>query len=106
MGGQKKKSLGQKSKPRSEPTKDGKGGKKGEKQEGGSKRAEITVSLNKEQALKIIRKSKVITVQDLAKQTGVKISTANAFFRKTLQSGAVKRVGGHSGHYVYQPVLK
>ena len=59
---------------------------------------------DKEQANKIISASKVITVQELARQTGVKISTANAFLIRSLEKGTVKRVAGHSGHHIYQPV--
>ena len=54
--------------------------------------------------MKIIQNSKVITVQDLARQTGVKISAANAFLRESASKGTVKRVGGYSGHHLYQVV--
>ena len=40
----------------------------------------------------------------LARQANVKISTANAFLKKALSEGTVKKVGGFSGHYIYQPV--
>ena len=60
--------------------------------------------VNESQALKIIQNSKVITVQDLARQTGVKISAANAFLKKYATKGIVKRVGGYSGHHLYQTV--
>jgi small subunit ribosomal protein S25e len=77
---------------------------KKDKGEGGPKRAEIVVIVNEQQALKIIQNSKVITVQDLARQTGVKISAANAFLKESLNKGTVKRVGGYSGHHLYQSV--
>jgi len=48
----------------------------------------------------------VITVHELARQTGVKTSAANAYLLKLLASGDVKRIGGYSGHHIYQPVLK
>ena len=64
------------SKDKSAGSKDTK--KKKDKGEGGPKKAEITVQVNEQQALKIIQNSKVVTVQDLARQTGVKISAANA----------------------------
>lgn len=105
MGGAKKKSPAQQEKAQlDEATKVSgkKKGKKQEKSEGG--KAEISVIVNEEQALKFIRSSKVITVQDLARQTGVKISAANAYLKKLLQNGAVKRIGGYSGHHIYQPV--
>lgn len=93
MGGAKKPSL---AKEKQRDT------KKGKKTEGGPKKAEITVILNDKQAMKIIQNSKVVTIHDLARQTGVKISTANAFLRESEQKGLVKRVGGYSGHYLYQ----
>ena len=65
---------------------------------------EIAVFINEEDAVKIITSSKVITSQELARQTNVKISTANAFLKKSLAEGIVKKVGGFSGHYVYAPV--
>ncbi len=54
--------------------------------------------------MKFIKSSKVVTVQELSRQTGVKISAANSFLLKLLQKGDVKRVGGYSGHHIYQPV--
>ena len=81
--------------------KDSKKGKK-DKGEGGPKKAEITVMVNEQQAMKIIQNSKVITVQDLARQTGVKISAANAFLKESAEKGTVKKVGGYSGHHLYQ----
>ncbi|MFB5616270.1 MAG: MarR family transcriptional regulator [Nitrosopumilus sp.] len=90
------------SKDKSAGSKDTK--KKKDKGEGGPKKAEITVQVNEQQALKIIQNSKVVTVQDLARQTGVKISAANAFLKETTSKGIVKRVGGYSGHHLYQAV--
>jgi len=78
--------------------------KKKDKGEGGPKKAEITVMVNEQQALKIIQNSKVVTVQDLARQTGVKISAANAFLKESTSKGIVKKVGGYSGHHLYQAV--
>ena len=99
MGGAKKVTAAKTDKSTS--TKDSKKGKK-DKGEGGPKKAEITVMVNEQQAMKIIQNSKVITVQDLARQTGVKISAANAFLKKSAEQGTVKRVGGYSGHHLYQ----
>ena len=90
------------SKDKSASSKDTK--KKKDKGEGGPKKAEITVKVNEQQALKIIQNSKVVTVQDLARQTGVKISAANAFLKESTSKGIVKRVGGYSGHHLYQAV--
>ncbi len=100
MGGAKKPTSGNKDK--SSGSKDTK--KKKDKGEGGPKKAEITVIVNEQQALKIIQNSKVVTVQDLARQTGVKISAANAFLKESTTKGIVKRVGGYSGHHLYQAV--
>jgi|TARA_B110000438_G_scaffold120279_1_gene117419 small subunit ribosomal protein S25e len=84
-------------------SKDSKKSKK-DKGESGVRKAEITVILNEQQAMKIIQNSKVITVQDLARQSGVKISAANAFLKQSTVKGIVKKVGGYSGHHLYQVV--
>ena len=81
--------------------KDSKNSKK-DKGEGGPRKAEITVKVDEKQAMRIIENSKVITVQDMARQMGVKISAANAFLIESLKKGVVKRVGGYSGHHLYQ----
>jgi len=88
---------------KSSPHKDS---KKGKKDKGGSgpKKAEITVTINEQEATKIVQYSKVITVHELARQTGVKVSAANVFLKESLKKGIIKRVGGFSGHYIYQPV--
>jgi small subunit ribosomal protein S25e len=99
MGGAKKPTTAKKDKT----PKDSKKSKK-DKGEGGPRKAEITVMVNEKQGLKIIENSKVITVQDLARQTGVKISAANAFLIESTKKGIVKRVGGYSGHHLYQSV--
>jgi len=101
MGGAKKPTTAKKEKKPS--PKDSKKGKK-DKGEGGPRKAEITVMLNEQQAMKIIQNSKVVTIQDLARQTGVKISAANAFLIESAKKGTVKRVGGYSGHHLYQVV--
>ena len=99
MAGAKNQSGGNKDKA----PKDTKKSKK-DKGEGGPRKAEITVMVNEKQGLKIIEHTKVITVQDLARQTGVKISAANAFLVESTKKGIVKRVGGYSGHHLYQSV--
>lgn len=98
MGGAKKPSPAKQEKSQ---TRDSKKGKK-DKTDSGPKKAEITVILNEEQAMKFINGAKVVTIHDLARQTGVKISTANAFLRESEKKGLIKRVGGYSGHYIYQ----
>ena len=69
-----------------------------------SEKKDVDVFINEDQASKIIKSSKVITIQDLARQANVKISTANAFLKKALEQGIVKKIGGFSGHYIYQPI--
>ena len=107
MGGAKKQSPAQAEKKQaSEDAKKSGKSKKGKKEDKDEKsaKAEIRVILTDEQAKKAMKGAKVITAQELARQTGVKISTANAYLKKSLQNGAVKKVGGHSGHHVYQPL--
>jgi len=86
----------------SEKSQGGKDKVKKEKKDHSDKK-EVAVFINEEEAGKIIKSSKAITIQDLARQTNVKISTANAFLKKALEQGIVKKVGGFSGHYIYQP---
>ena len=87
----------------SEKSQGGKDKVKKDKKDFGDKK-EVAVFINEEDASKIIKSSKVITIQDLARQTNVKISTANAFLKKALEQGIVKKIGGFSGHYIYQPI--
>lgn len=105
MGGEKKKPAAQQDKSADKAQKDG--GKKGKRADKGkgesSQKAEITVILTDEQANKIIKSSKVITVHDLARQTGVKISAANTYLKQALVKGTVRKVGGYSGHHIYAP---
>ena len=107
MGGSKNKSPAQKEKSQSDGKDKKDGGKKGKKNakgESGSAKAEITVMLTEEQASKYVKNAKVITAHDLSKHTGVKISAANVYLKQSLQKGSIKKVGGFSGHYIYQPV--
>jgi small subunit ribosomal protein S25e len=69
-----------------------------------SEKKDVSVFINEDEAGKIIKSSKVISIQELARQTNVKISTANAFLKKELKQGNIKKVGGFSGHFIYQPV--
>jgi len=54
--------------------------------------------------MKFIKNSKVITIQELARHLGVKISASNAFLKKLSKDGTVKKVGGFSGHHIYATV--
>lgn len=107
MGGTKKVSPAKQDKTQnSKDQKDSKDSKKSRKDRGesGPRKAEITVMVNEAEAIKIIKNSKVVTVHDLARQTGVKISAANAFLIESTKKGLVKRIGGYSGHHIYQAV--
>ena len=64
----------------------------------------LSVSINESKATKYINAAKVITVQDLARQTEVKISEANSFLQKLLGEGTVERIGGFSGHHLYKSI--
>lgn len=70
----------------------------------GPPKAEITVILTEKQASKYIKSAKVITAQELARQTGVKVSAANTYLQDATNGGAIRRVGGYSGHWLYQRV--
>ena len=102
MGGSKNISPAQKEKKqqRNSDAKKGKTDTKGDKNE----KAEISVVLNETDAEKIIKNAKIITLYDFARQTGVKISTANEFLQKSLKNGTIKKIGGFSGHHIYQPI--
>ena len=64
----------------------------------------LSVIMDESKATKYINDAKVITVQDLARQTETKISVANSFLQKLLNDGAVERIGGFSGHHIYKSV--
>jgi len=100
MGGNKNKSAAQQEKSQNKSKESGKKDKK----KGQDSKQEIKIAINVDEATKIIKSSKVITVFELAKQTNVKISTANDFLMKSFENGLVKRFGGFSGHHIYQPV--
>ena len=97
--------MGSKNKSVSSSEKSQGGKDKGKKEKKDtSEKKEVGVFINEDEANKIVKSSKVITIQDLARQTNVKISTANAFLKKAVSEGTVKKVGGFSGHYIYQPI--
>ena len=64
----------------------------------------LSVIIDESKAIKYINAAKVITAQDLARQTDVKISEANSFLQKLLGEGTVERIGGFSGHHLYKSV--
>ncbi len=101
MGGSKNKSPSQKEKSQKKGV-ESKKSKKSEKT--GVTKTKLSVIIDKTRATKYIDDSKVITVQDLARQTEVKISVANSFLQKLVKEGTVKRIGGFSGHHLYKSV--
>ncbi len=101
MGGAKKKSPAQAEKSQqAEAAKKEGGSKKGDKKDQKQK-TNISVIIDEGQAMNFIKGSKVFTVQELSRQTNVKVSAANAFLLNLLKQGSVKRIGGYSGHHVY-----
>src|SRR3989338_4846155 len=86
MGGAKKKSPAQQEKSQTDEASKTSGakkkGKKHEKSEGS--KSEISVIVNEEQAMKFIKSAKVLTVQELARQTGVKISADFTSFNASM----------------------
>ena len=101
MGGSKNKSPAQKEKSQKKDDTTKKSKKTEKKNES---KTIISVSIDEGKAIKLINESKVVTVQDLARQTNVKISEANSFLLKLLKNGTVERVGGFSGHHLYKSI--
>ena len=100
MGGSKNKSPAQKEK--SQKKDDSKKSKKSEKKDDSKTKTSVVIDEGK--ATKYVNDAKVITVQDLARQTDVKISEANSFLQKLLKNGTIERIGGFSGHHLYKSV--
>ena len=101
MGGSKNKSPAQKDKSQKKDA----GLKKSQKSEKSNvAKTGLSVIIDESKAIKYINAAKVITVQDLARQTDVKISAANSFLQKLLGEGTVERIGGFSGHHLYKSV--
>ena len=98
MGGSKNKSPAQKDKSQKKDA-DPKKSKKSN-----VAKTVLSIIIDETKATKYINTAKVITVQDLARQTEVKISEANSFLQKLLKEGTVKRIGGFSGHHLYKSV--
>ena len=101
MGGSKNKSPAQKDKAQQKKDVEQ---KKGKKSKSDDSKTVISALIDETQALKYIKSAKAITAHDLARNTSVKISTANLFLQKSLDKGIVKRIGGFSGHHIYQTV--
>ena len=101
MGGSKNKSPAQKEKSQK---KDAATKKSKKTEKGNESKIKLSVAVDESKATKYINDAKIITVQDLARQTDVKISVANSFLQKLLKSGTVERIGGFSGHHLYKSV--
>lgn len=103
MGGGKKQSPAQAEKSQTSEAGKKDGPKKGGDRKDQKTRTNISVVIDENQAMNFIKGSKVFTVQELSRQTNVKISAANALLQTLLKKGAVKRIGGYSGHHIYVP---
>ena len=101
MGGSKIKSPAQKEKSQKKDD-TSKKSKKAEKSN--DSKTVPSVIIDEGKATKYINDSSVITVQDLARQTNVKISEANSFLKKLLKNGTIERVGWFSGHHLYKSI--
>ena len=101
MGSSKNKSPAQKEKSQK---KDGPTKKSKKDEKSHESKTSTSVVINEGKATKYINDAKIITVQDLARQTDVKISEANSFLQKLLKNGTIERVGGFSGHHLYKSI--
>lgn len=100
MGGSKKKASSSSSKNSSQ-TPDSKPQKKEEKPSKPLQKTKVSVLIDENSGLKAIQGMKSITIQNLAKLLGIKISVANSFIRSLESKGTVKLIGGYSGHRIY-----
>lgn len=108
MGGTKNKSPAQKEKSQSTkrpgPKKAKRGDKDGDASAQSAPTVEIKVVISDAQAQKALSSSRTVTAHNLARQAGVKISTAHAYLRGAAERGQVEVAGGKSGHRVYAVV--
>lgn len=74
--------------------------KKGKPQQ----KSKLSVVLEEPVGMKAIAGMKAITIQSVAKSANVKISVANAFVKSLEARGLVKKIGGYSGHRIYEKV--
>ena len=101
MGGSKNKSAAQKEKSQKKDAGTKKSKKSDKKDETKTKTSVVS---DEGKATKYVNDANLITVQDLARQTDVKISEANSFLQKLLKNGTIERIGGFSGHHLYKSV--
>ena len=100
MGSSKNKSPAQAEKSQNASKK----GKKSKNESSGPLKAEIVVVLTDEQTQKCLKGAKVITSSEVAKQCGVKISTASKYLKNAVLQGKMSIAGGYSGHHIYKPL--
>jgi small subunit ribosomal protein S25e len=110
MGGAKKKPVGSSTKNRDTSTASGsaqsqsQAQKKDDSKRVSGGRQKLSVAIEEAAGRNALQHMKAITVQALARNLGVKISVANSFLRTMEAKGAVKPVGGYSGHRIYEPI--
>src|SRR5712692_8278519 len=98
MGGTKKKTLSSSDKtaaagPAGEvKTKEDAANKKGTKPQYQKQQQKLSVVVEESQGMKALQGMRAISTQGLARNTGVKISVANAFIKSLESKGVVKRV--------------
>lgn len=105
MGGGKKKSLGSTKGSGSSDGSDAKQPKKEEAKKSSAKiqqKQKLSVLIEESQGRKAVQSMKAITIQAIARVSGVKISVANSYLRTLEMKGLVRSVGGYSGHRVYK----
>jgi small subunit ribosomal protein S25e len=106
MGGNKKKTTASNkttaSGPVAEAKKDTREDNIKKTEDRGKQKQRLSVFVEESQGRKVLEGMKAITVQGLARATGVKISVANSFVKSLESKGIVKNVGGYSGHRVYK----
>ncbi|NOJ28869.1 MAG: 30S ribosomal protein S25 [Nitrososphaeraceae archaeon] len=100
MGGLKKKTMSSSDKNSSQAS-DGKPQKKEEKSSKPLQKTKVSVLIDENSGLKTLQGMKSITIQNIAKIMGIKISVANSFIKSLESKGTVKLVGGYSGHRIY-----
>jgi small subunit ribosomal protein S25e len=105
MGGNKKQTTPNKttaSGPVAEAKKDTREDNTKKPEDRGKQKQRLSVFVEESQGRKVLEGMKAITVQGLARATGIKISVANSFIKSLESRGIVENVGGYSGHRVYK----
>ncbi|MBM3896951.1 MAG: MarR family transcriptional regulator [Thaumarchaeota archaeon] len=106
MGGTKKKPLAQAERAQTkqdEPKKDEKKSGKADKSIQQQKLQSITVpKMDDNQIAKVFGGMKAITIYKTAKALNVNASIATTFLKSLESRSTIKRVGGYSGHYIWQ----